>query len=189
MAANDEFGALTFGKWVLVAGREEGETLEQVMSGLFAELRVPLFRYVVAILSSASEAEDVTQECFLRLFLELRSGKSLDSPKAWLFRVGHNLALDRWRSASPEQGLDGPARNVADERYPSSEEAMLQQERLAWMHAAINRLSTQQRLCLHLRTESFRYREIADILGVSESTVCENIRRGLSHLMKDCHEL
>jgi RNA polymerase sigma-70 factor (ECF subfamily) len=57
------------------------------------------------------------------------------------------------------------------------------------MRAAINRLSTQQRLCLHLRTESFRYREIANILGVSESTVCENIRRGLSRLMKDCHEL
>jgi RNA polymerase sigma-70 factor (ECF subfamily) len=189
MAANDEFGALTLGKWLLVAGCDEGETLEQVMSGLFAELRVPLFRYVVAMLSSAEEAEDVTQECFLRLFLELRSGKRLDSPKAWLFRVGHNLALDRWRSASPEQGLDGPARNVADERHPSSEEAVLQQERLAWMRAAINRLSTQQRLCLHLRTESFRYREIADILGVSESTVCENIRRGLSRLMKDCHEL
>jgi len=189
MATKDEFGSLTLGKWLFVAGREEGETLEQVLSGLFNELRVPLFRYVVALLGSAAEAEDVTQECFLKLFLELRSGRSLDHPKAWLFRVGHNLVLDRWRSALPEQGLDGPARNVADERSPSSEAAMLQQERLALMRAAINRLSTQQRMCLHLRTESFRYREIADILGVSESTVCENIRRGLSHLMKDCHEL
>jgi RNA polymerase sigma-70 factor (ECF subfamily) len=89
----------------------------------------------------------------------------------------------------PAQGLDGPALEVPDERYPSSEDAVLRQERLALMRAAINRLSAQQRQCLHLRTESFRYREIAEILGVSESTVCENIRRGLSHLMKDCHEL
>ena len=189
MAANDEFGTLTLGKWLFVARPAEDETLQQVLSGLFAELRVPLFRYLVAMLGSAAEAEDITQECFLRLFLELRSGKSLDSPKAWLFRVGHNLARDRWRSTLPEQGLDGPALEVADERYLSSEEAVLRQERLALMRAAINRLSAQQRLCLHLRTESFRYREIAGILGVSESTVCENIRRGLSHLMKDCHEL
>jgi len=39
-----------------------------------------------------------------------------------------------------------------------------------------------------LRTEGFRYREISEILGVSESTVCENLRRGLSRLIKDCHE-
>ena len=189
MAANDDLGALTLGKWLFVAPREEAQTLDQVLSVLFDELRLPLYRYVVAMLGSAAEAEDVTQECFVKLFLEMRSGHSLDSPKAWLFRVGHNLVLDRWRSTSPAHSLDGPALNVADERYPSSEEAVLQQERLALMRAAINRLSTQQRLCLHLRTESFRYREIANILGVSESTVCENIRRGLSRLMKDCHEL
>lgn len=186
--ANDEFGALTLRKWLFVGPLAEDEKLEQVLSGLFHELRVPLFRYLVAMLSSASEAEDITQECFLRLFIELRSGNDLASPKAWLFRVGHNLVLDRWRSATPEQGLDGPALEVPDDRYPSSEEAVLRQERLALMRAAINRLSAQQRLCLHLRTESFRYREIAEILGVSESTVCENIRRGLSHLMKDCDE-
>jgi RNA polymerase sigma-70 factor (ECF subfamily) len=189
MAANDDPGALTLGKWLFVAREEEARTLQQGLSALFDELRVPLFRYVVAMLGSPAEAEDVTQECFLKLFVELRSGIHVDTPKAWLFRVGHNLALDRWRSASKAQGLDGPALQIADQRYPSSEEAMLQRERLALMHAAINRLSTQQRLCLHLRTESFRYREIANILGVSESTVSENIRRGLSRLVKDCHEL
>jgi RNA polymerase sigma-70 factor, ECF subfamily len=189
MAANDDLGALTLGKWLFVARQEEAKTLDQVLSALFDELRVPLFRYVVAMLGSAAEAEDVTQECFVKLFLELRSGRNPNSPRAWLFRVGHNLALDRWRAASPAQGLYGSVLNVADERYPSSEDAMLRQERLALMRAAMNRLSTQQRLCLHLRTESFRYREIAEILGVSESTVCENIRRGLSRLIKDCHEL
>lgn len=188
-AANDEFGTLTLGKWLLVARPAEDETLEQVLAGLFDKLRVPLFRYLVATLGSAAEAEDVAQECFLRLFVELRAGKNIANPKAWLFQVGHNLARDRWRSVSPEQILDDAALTIPDRRYPSSEEAMLQQERLILMRAAINRLSSQQRLCLHLRTESFRYREIAEILGVSESTVCENIRRGLSHLMRDCNEL
>lgn len=188
MAAKNEFGALAFGDWLFLARREEDKTLEHVLSMVFDELRVPLFRYLVAMLGSSAEAEDVAQECFLRLFLEMRSGKKIATPKAWLFRVGHNLVLDRWRSVTPEQSLDDTAQDVVDERLPSSEENLLQQERLALMRAAISRLSTQQRLCLHLRTESFRYREIAEILGVSESTVCENIRRGLSRLIKDCHE-
>jgi RNA polymerase sigma-70 factor (ECF subfamily) len=64
---------------------------------------------------------------------------------------------------------------------------MLRQEQVCLMRVALDRLSSQQRQCLHLRTEGFRYREIAEILGVSESTVCENLRRGLSRLMKDCH--
>jgi RNA polymerase sigma-70 factor (ECF subfamily) len=189
MAAKNELGTMAFGDWLFLARPDEDRTLEQVLSGIFDELRVPLFRYLVAMLGSAAEAEDVMQECFLRLFLELRARKGVGTPKAWLFRVGHNLVLDRWRSGSPEQSLDDSAENVVDDRQASSEENLLHQERLALMRAAISRLSTQQRLCLHLRTESFRYREIAEILGVSESTVCENIRRGLSRLIKDCHEL
>src|SRR5580704_15377658 len=114
MPANDDLGALTLGKWLFVARQEEAQTLDQVLSALFDELRVPLFRYVVAMLGSAAEAEDVTQECFVKLFLELRSGRNPNSPRAWLFRVGHNLALDRWRAASPAQGLYGSVLNVAD---------------------------------------------------------------------------
>lgn len=189
MAAKNEFGALTFGDWTFLTESGEDKTLEHVLSSLFDQLRGPLLRYLVAMLGSAAEAEDITQECFLRLFLELRSGKNVGTPKAWLFRVGHNLVLDRWRAVSPEQSLGDSPRDVVDERQPSSEENLLHQERLSLMREAISHLSTQQRLCLHLRTEGFRYREIAQISGVSESTVCENIRRGLSRLIKDCHEL
>jgi RNA polymerase sigma-70 factor (ECF subfamily) len=190
MASDSQSGRLAYSKWLLALTREENKTLEERLAGLFDELRVPIFRYVLVMLRNAAEAEDVTQECFLRLFVDLRSGKRIDNMKAWLFRAGHNLAIDRRRlhDFRLQDSLDGDAQDLVDGRYPSSEEAMLRQEQLAMMRAALDRLSPQQRLCLHLRTEGFRYREIADILGVSESTVCENLRRGLSRLMKDCHE-
>jgi len=107
--------------------------------------------------------------------------------KAWLFRVGHNLAVDshRQNSVRSESSLDSAAHFLIDRRYPSSEEDMLHKERIELVRLAFERLSPQQRLCLHLRTEGFRYREIASILAVSESTVCENLRRGLSRLIKD----
>jgi RNA polymerase sigma-70 factor (ECF subfamily) len=189
MASDSQSGRLTNTKWLFVLTCEETETLEDRLSGLFDQLRLPLFRYVLVLLRNAAAAEDVTQECFLRLFVELRCGKSIGTVKAWLFRVAHNLAIDhqRQRDSRLEDSLEGEAQNVIDHRYPSSEEAMLRQEQVCLMRVALDRLSSQQRLCLHLRTEGFRYREIAEILGVSESTVCENLRRGLSRLMKDCH--
>jgi RNA polymerase sigma-70 factor (ECF subfamily) len=190
MASDSQSGRLAYSKWLLALTREENKTLEERLAGLFDELRVPIFRYVLVMLRNAAEAEDVTQECFLRLFVDLRSGKRIDNMKAWLFRAGHNLAIDRRRvhDFRLQDSLDGDTQDLVDSRYPSSEEAMLRQEQLAMMRAALDRLSPQQRLCLHLRTEGFRYREIADILGVSESTVCENLRRGLSRLMRDCLE-
>jgi RNA polymerase sigma-70 factor (ECF subfamily) len=190
MASDSQSGRLAYSRWLLVLAREENATLEERLSGLFEELRVPLFRYTLVMLHNAAEAEDVTQECFLRLFVELRSGKRIDSMKAWLFRTGHNLAIDRRRlhDFRLQDSLDGEAQDLVDGRYPSGEETLLRQEQLAAMRAALDRLSPQQRLCLHLRTEGFRYREIAEILGVSESTVCENLRRGLSRLVRDCHE-
>jgi RNA polymerase sigma-70 factor (ECF subfamily) len=123
------------------------------------------------------------------LFVELSSGGRIDDVKAWLFRVGHNLAIDRQRrhQGRMEESLEHSTLHVADHRYPSSEDELLRRERLAQVQAAVNRLSPQQRLCLHLRTEGFRYREIAEILGVTDSTVYENLRRGLSRLIKDFH--
>jgi len=190
MASDSPTRSLVDAKWLFTLTHEAAETLEDRLSALFGELRIPLFRYVLVMLRNAAEAEDVTQECFLRLFVALRSGQRIDPVKPWLFRVGHNLAIDRRRQYDSrlEDSLDGDAQYVADGRYPSSEEAVLHQERVSAMRSALDRLSSQQRQCLHLRTEGFRYREIAEILGVSESTVCENLRRGLSRLIKDCHE-
>ena len=164
--------------------------LRQRVTKVFELLRDPVYRYLFRVLENSEEAEDLTQEVFLRLYSHLHKGQTVSNIRAWVFRVAHNLAIDRRRlhDFRLQDSLDGDAQDLADGRYPSSEEAMLRQEQLAMMRAALDRLSPQQRLCLHLRTEGFRYREIADILGVSESTVCENLRRGLSRLMRDCLE-
>ncbi len=189
MDSNSSSERLSLPGWLL-ASRSEAEGLESRLTSLFLEMREPLFRYVLVLLRNATEAEDISQECFLRLYQELRQRRRVDNVKAWLFRAGHNLAVDRhrMRETRTEDSLDHAALQLIDDRQPSSEEMMLRQERLSMMRAAVDRLSTQQRTCLHLRTEGFRYREIAGILEVSESTVCENIRRGLARLTKDFHE-
>lgn len=174
----------------LFGSRTEADRVESHLTQVFHEQRQPLYRYLLVILRNGAEAEDVAQECFLRLYQEMAQRRRVENVKAWLFRAGHNLAIDRLRSrdARTEDTLDEAAMQMLEDGQPSSEEMMLRQERLSMMRAAVDRLSTQQRTCLHLRTEGFRYREIAEILEVSESTVCENIRRGLARLAKDANE-
>jgi RNA polymerase sigma-70 factor (ECF subfamily) len=190
MDSNGQSDGLALPRWLLASEAEEADATEARFAAAFDELRDPMFRYLLVLSRNAAEAEDLAQEAFLRLYQELRAGRPIDHTKSWLFRTGHNLAIDRHRSREVrlEDSLDAAAAEVIDHRQASTEETMLRQEQLSIMRAAVDRLSAQQRSCLHLRTEGFRYREIAEIMRVSESTVCENIRRGLARLMKDIHE-
>jgi len=56
------------------------------------------------------------------------------------------------------------------------------------LRLAIGSLSPQQRSCLHLRAEGFRYREIAGILGINPSTVGEFLQRAVKRLRKVLYE-
>ena len=80
-------------------------------------LRDPVFRQALRVLRSPAEAEDVTQEVFLRLYGEMRADRKVENPKAWLFRAAHNLAIDRVRgrsTGSRGRGDDSQTWEVAD---------------------------------------------------------------------------
>ena len=74
------------------------ENLQERITKLFEQLRMPLYRYLLVALGSGEEAEDGTQECFLRLCRHLRTSGDVSNERLWLFHVAHNLVLDRKRS-------------------------------------------------------------------------------------------
>ncbi len=144
---------------------------------LFDELHAGLLRYLSSLVRNPAEAEDLLQEVFLRLFRELHSGADIRDPRAWLFSVGHRLAVDSFRQREYEAAAD----EISDLR-PDPEAAALDSERDRWLANAIAALSPQQRQCLSLRAEGLRYREIASLLGVQISTVRTMIVRAVSRL-------
>src|ERR1700680_58805 len=113
-------GRLCSGQWILGNQKEQAETLQDRVTSLFVALRGPLFRYIYVLVRNTAEAEDNTQECFFRLFLELQSGARIHDVKAWLFRVAHNLTIDRQRERNGriEEGLERGAFHFEDRRYP-----------------------------------------------------------------------
>ena len=69
---------------------------------LFGEHRESLLRYIRHHLTDRSEAEDIAQESFVRFYQARSREEEILQPKAWLFRVAHNLLVDLGRKKKPE---------------------------------------------------------------------------------------
>jgi RNA polymerase sigma-70 factor (ECF subfamily) len=174
----------------LAADRTSGSmTLGERVRSLFEQLRVPVFRYLLRKTRDPGQAEDITQETFLRLFRHLRENRLLDNPKAWIFTVANNLAVDASRNESHIKDLDEATwKEIEKSRsglQADPEKLALQRERLDRLHIAVLNLTPLQRECLHLRAEGLRYREIAGLLELSPSTVMDSVRRATLKLARE----
>lgn len=156
---------------------------------LFERFRNPVFRYLLRKTQDAGQAEDLTQETFLRLCRHLQEQQSLDNPQAWLFTVANNLAIDRSRTQGHVKDLDESSwTHLEGSRaggHPDPEKVLLENERLDRLHVAVLKLTALQRQCLHLRAEGLRYREIARLLDLSISTVVDAVRRATVNLARE----
>jgi len=164
-------------------------TLSETVLALFEQLRIPVFRYILRKTRDSGQAEDITQETFLRLFRHLRKDRLLENPKAWLFTVASNLAVDAKRIESHIKDLDETTwKKIEESRsglQADPEKLMLQRERLDRLHTAVLNLTRLQRECLHLRAEGLRYREIASLMEISPSTVMDAVRRATLKLARE----
>lgn len=169
----------------IVVRQRAAETLRDRVAQLFEESRDDVYRYLLSLGLFPPQAQEGAQEVFLRLYATLKKGENIQNPRAWIFRVAHNLGLKiraRQNSQAPfdadlESQLVGPALNP--------EQSLLEREQTLRFHQAVSRLSEQQRRCLFLRLEGLRYPEIASALGISASAVGEFLRRAIARLKKD----
>jgi len=139
---------------------------------------------------SGSEAQDLTQEVFLRVFRTLKSFRSAEgSFGTWLARVTRNLLIDHYRRTRQERVTDS-----IEEQLPMLEQegasatmrpdqAVAGKEASAILQAALLKLSPDLREAVILRDlQEMEYREIAGVLGIPEGTVKSRINRGRAEL-------
>ena len=168
---------------VLTESREtRAASIEADVERVYQETRGAVCAYVLYLGVPSAQAPEVTQEVYLRLYQTMRKGEQIVNLRAWLFRVAHNLGLNvRSREKSFRAvSLDWERFTFLSPESP--EKSMLNREKMRLVQEAIESLSPQQRNCLYLRSEGLRYREIADVMGVSSSTVNEFLRRAITRL-------
>ena len=168
--------------------RPDNSALHLEVTRLFERYREPVFRYAYGVLQDAAEAEDTTQEAFLRYYREVKKGREI-APRAWLFRVAHNLAIDRLRARSQcttlaEERWSNLGETRSDERLDVHADVLRREQRRK-LRAVTEGLSDRERHCIALRLEGLRYREIAGVLGVGISSVENYVSRAVRKIMKE----
>ena len=152
--------------------------------------RLPLIAYFRRRVSSASEAEDLTQDVFERV-LKALSHAPIVNAEALVFRIAVNLLRDRARreiTRGGEQSLT--SENIvalADALTVdlSPERVVLGERTLADVLAALQELGERTQAIFYLyRLENLKIREIAAIYGISASAVEKQVSKALLHLTR-----
>ena len=155
-------------------------TVTERVEEIYEAERDHIYSYLLYFGVPAGRAQELAQDSFLKLYLKMSKGESIENPRAWLYRVAHNFALRfHQREALFDDLAGGPEPPDAS---PDPEHAAMEEQRRSVLVQAIRDLSPQQRNCLHLRVQGLRYREIADVIGISTSAVGEFLRRAGARL-------
>jgi len=151
----------------------------------------PLLRYVGRMLGGAADQrEDVVQETFIRLhrFVSEHGWASLKHPATWLFRVAHNLTLDELRRKVRRQDA-GEVSSESPEAMEATAEEMdavgeaIRREAREVVLRELARLDDSHRQVLLLKiVQGMTLREVAEVVGVSLSTVNYRLNEGLGLL-------
>lgn len=129
----------------------------------------PLLRHAGSVLADPAAAQDVVQECFLRL---LANGPPVENLSAWLHRVTHNLAVDHLRAESRRQRLHAAAALEHAGTAPAADDELFRAATQDLVDRAIQDLSPNERAVLHLKLKADKsYREISAITGLSTTNV------------------
>lgn len=157
---------------------------------LFRGSMSEVFAYAAALLRDRSAAEDVTAQAFERAWrrrgaYDPRRG----SPRAWLFAIARNAALDelrrRKRTAALAVDPEDPAAADAFAAWEDDPEAAA---RRATVRAALEALSPRERELVSLKYHAgLSHAEIAHVLGCSERAATMRVHRALTSLREACH--
>ncbi|MFW6125617.1 MAG: RNA polymerase sigma factor [Chloroflexota bacterium] len=143
-----------------------------------------IYRHVYYRVGNKADAEDLTQQVFLKAWLAIGRYRKMASPfVAWLMTISHNLIIDFYRTRKPESYLDADfvARDPAQSPEGAAE-ASFEQQRL---RKAILQLHRDEQQVVILRLiEGFGFKEIAALMGKKEGNTRVILHRALVKLRR-----
>lgn len=140
--------------------------------------------YMFCASSSASDADDLAQECYLRAFRNWNRFDGRGSRQAWLFAIARNTQADWFR----KRGRDAHVleRSVEEQASETSAPDLDDTEAL-WQ--AVDRLRDEHREIVHLRfAADLSYDQIAQVLGVPVGTIRSRLHRALKAIREQMEE-
>ena len=187
-------------------GRSDAEIMLQVKAGddsafeyLVQKYRRAMVSFMFRMAHSNAAAEDLAQEVFLRVYRSRESYEASAKFTTWLYRIATNLAVNHARDTRHERpentvSLDEPDEESGrtldlPDHTPSAEAAMVQRERVAAIRQRVQALPERQRIAVVMhKYQQMEYRQIADVLKLSESATKSLLFRAYETLREQLKE-
>jgi RNA polymerase sigma factor (sigma-70 family) len=169
----------------LVSRARRGD--EAAFADLVAAHQEIAFRVGYLVLGDAAEAEDATQEAFVKAYRAMERFREGAAFRPWLLRIVANTARNRRRAAGRRHGLQlrAEAATQQDASAPSAEASVVATERRRTLLAAVNALSPDDRLVIGARYFlDLSEAEIAALAGVAAGTVKSRLFRARARLAR-----
>jgi RNA polymerase sigma-70 factor, ECF subfamily len=140
----------------------------------------PIISFMYRMAHNTAVAEDLAQEVFLRVYRSRSSYEASAKFSTWLYRIATNLGMNYSRDTRHERpenimNLDEPDEETGQspdlaDKTPSVEEEIMQQERLKAIRQKVEALPERQKMAVLMhKYQQMDYRQIADVLKLSES--------------------
>lgn len=170
---------------MVAPAREAPEEADLAFEELYRSSRDDVFAYAAGLLRDRSAAEDVTALAFERAFRKRnRFDPRRGSPRAWLFGIARNAALDELRRRRRQAQL---AAEPEDADAPSAQGLAEAASTRAALRTALAGLDPRERELVAMKFfAGLSNSEIAGVLGISESNAATRLHRVITKLREAC---
>jgi RNA polymerase sigma-70 factor (ECF subfamily) len=146
-----------------------------------------IYNVALRITHNSADAEEVTQEVFMKIYHHLKDFQFRSAFKTWVYRITVNAAIKNYRKSAREKNgrvdYDSIIESLPGGR--STFEDTIQSDNEARLNTLLRMLSPEHKVCLVLREiEGLSYQEIAATLRIPVNTVRSRLKRGRQALLE-----
>lgn len=125
------------------------------------------------------QAEDITQETFIKLYHSLGKNETIINHKAWLYKVASNLCKNKIRRKSVFRRMISKNPNPIENMENNGEENILQSEKIEIFRKVLSKLSPREQILLQLYKDGFSYHEISEVTNIKKDHVGTVLSRAI----------
>jgi len=143
-----------------------------------------VYASALRLLGNSSDAEEVTQDVFLKIYENLSRFRFRSSLKTWIYRITVNTAFNLLRKRKKYDGSDFELAVKTGYSENTTQKALDRNENKELVSVLLAQLNPEQRVCLMLREiEGLSYKEIAAVLKININTVRSRLKRARQALL------
>lgn len=159
---------------------------QEAFALLLKRFKGHVYRYAYGMLGDRLEAEDVTQETFIKAYYSLSKLESEFAFTSWLTRIASHLCYDRLQRRKKESIITSTSLDEHEQHGSPTEGAIEQKQLRLTIEEAMAKLSPEHREAIILRdVQGYAYDEIASMLNIPSGTVKSRINAARAALRKE----